>query len=57
MLELDVKLGDFAETRIEVGNYRQKVKDKYEALYFLDVTQVTEIIEKFKVKYLDIALV
>ena len=22
LLELDVKLGDFAETRIEVGNYR-----------------------------------
>ena len=32
LLELDTKLGDFAETRIEVDNYRQKVKDKYEAL-------------------------
>ena len=29
LLELDTKLKDFAETRIEVDNYRQKVKDKY----------------------------
>jgi len=52
-----VKLGDFAKTCIEVGNYRQKVKDKYDALDFLDATQVIEIIEKFKKKYLYIALV
>ena len=48
LLDLDVKLGDFAETHIEVGNYRQKVKEKYEALDFLDATQVIEIIKKFK---------
>ena len=29
LIELDAKLGDFTETRIEVDNYRQKVKDKY----------------------------
>ena len=29
LMELDTKLGDFAETRIEVDNYRQKVNDKY----------------------------
>ena len=29
LMELDTKLGDFAETQIEVDNYRQKVKDKY----------------------------
>ena len=38
LLELDVKLRDFVETRIEVGNYRQKVKDNYEALDFLNVS-------------------
>ena len=27
LVELDAKLGDFAETRIEIDNYRQKVKD------------------------------
>lgn len=57
LLELDVKLGDFAETRIEVGNYQQKVKDKYEYLDFLDATQVMDIIEKFKRKYSYIAQV
>ena len=57
MVELDVKLKDFVETHIEVGNYRQIVKDKYDALDFLDATQVTEIIDKFKRKYPDIALV
>ena len=29
LIELDTKLGDFAETWIEVDNYRQKVKEKY----------------------------
>ena len=29
LMELDTKLGDFAETQIEVDNYRQKVKEKY----------------------------
>ena len=57
LLDLDVKLGDFLETCIEVGNYRQKMKYEYEALYFLDETQVTKIVEKFKRKYIDIALV
>ena len=57
LLDLDVKLVDFVETCIEVGNYRQKVKEKYEALDLLDATQVIEIIEKFKRKYQDIALV
>ena len=45
LLDLDVKLKDFVETHIKVGNYKQKVKDKYEALDFLDAAQVTEIIE------------
>ena len=57
LLELDKKLGDFAETRIEVDNYRQKVKDKYYALALLDVAKVTKIIEKFKGKHPYIALV
>lgn len=57
MLELDTKLRDFAKTRIEVDNYRQKVKDKYDALDLPDAAKITEIIEKFKGKHLDIALV
>lgn len=52
-----MKLRDFAETRIEVGNYRKKVKDEYEALDFLDEALDTEIIKKFKTKYPNIALV
>ena len=56
LLELDTKLGDYAETRIEVENYRQKVKDKYEALDLLDATKITEMIEKFKGKHPNIAL-
>ena len=50
LLELETKLGDFAETRIEVDNYRQKVKDKYEALDLPYVAKVTKMIEKFKGK-------
>ena len=50
LLELNTKLRDFAETRIEVDNYRQKVKDKYEALDILDVAKIIEMIEKFKGK-------
>ena len=57
MLELDTKLRDFVDTCIEVDNYRQKVKDKYDTLDILDVAKITEIIEKFKAKHLDIALV
>ena len=56
-MELDVKFRDFVETRIVVGNYRHKLKEKYNALDFLDADQVTKIIKKFKGKYLDIALV
>jgi len=56
LIELDAKLGDFEETRIEVDNYRQKVKDKYQALSLPDVTKITEMIEKFKGKYPNIAL-
>ena len=56
LLELDTKLEDFAETQIEVEKYRQKVKDKYEALYLLDIAKIIEIIEKFKGKHPDIAL-
>ena len=48
LMELDTKLGDFAETRIEADNYRKKVKDKYQALSLPDVTKITEMIEKFK---------
>ena len=48
LLELDTKLGDFADTWIEVNNYRQKVKDKYEALDLLDAAKITKMIEKFK---------
>ena len=57
MLDLDVKLGDFAETHIEVGNYRKKVKDEYEDLDFLDAALDTKIINKFKTKYPNIAMV
>ena len=56
LMELDTKFGDFAETRIEVDNYRKKVKDKYQALNLPDATKITEIIEKFKGKYPNIAL-
>ena len=52
---MDAKLGDFAETRVEVDNYRQKFKDKYQALNLPDVTKITEMIEKFKGKYPNIA--
>lgn len=57
LLELDVKLEDFAETRIGVGNYQKIVKHKYETFDFLDSTQLMEIIEKFKRKHPNIALV
>ena len=56
LLELDTKLGDFAETQIEVDNYRQKVKDKYKALDILDVAKIIEMIKKFKGKHPNIAL-
>ena len=56
VMELYAKLGDFAETRIEVDNYRQKVKDKHQALNLPDATKITEMIEKFKGKYPNIAL-
>ena len=56
LMELDTKLGDFAETWIEVDNYRQKVKDKYQALNLLYSTKITKMIEKFKGKHLNIAL-
>ena len=56
LIELDAKLGDFAETWIKVHNYRQKVKDKYQALNLPDATKITEIIEKFKGKHPNIAL-
>ena len=57
LLELDTKLGNFVETYIEVDNYKEKVKDKYNALDLLDAKKVTKIIEKFKGKHPDIALV
>ena len=56
LVELDAKPGDFAETRIEVDNYRQKVKDKYLALSLSDATKITEMIKKFKGKCSNIAL-
>ena len=56
MLELHVKLEDFVETHIEVGNYWKIVKDKYVALDFLGSFQVEDTIEKFKRKHLDITL-
>ena len=48
LLELDTKLGDFVDTWIDVDNYRQKVKEKYEALNLRDVAKITKIIDKFK---------
>ena len=56
LLELDTKLGDFVDTKIEVDNYRQKVKEKYEALDLSDVAKLTKMIEKFKWKHPNIAL-
>ena len=56
LMELDTILGDFAETLIEVDNYRSKVKEKYQALDLLDVAKITEMIEKFKGKHPNIAL-
>ena len=57
LLELDTKLKDIVDTHIEVDNYRQKVKYKYDSLDLLDVAKIIEIIEKFKGKHPDIALV
>ena len=56
LLQLDTKLRDFVDTHIEVENYRQKVKYKYDALDLLDAAKITKIFEKFKGKHLDIAL-
>ena len=56
LLELDTKLKDFVETQIEVDNYRQKVKEKYEALDLPDVAKITKMIDKFKGKHPNIAL-
>ena len=56
LLELDTKLGDFAETQIEVDNYRKKVNNKYNSLDIHDVTKITNMIEKFKDKHPNIAL-
>ena len=39
-----------------MDNYRQKVKDEYQALSLSDATKITEMIEKFKGKYPNIAL-
>ena len=57
LLELDVILRDFVETRIEVDDYKKKVKEKYNAFDLPVAVQVTKIIDKFKGKYPDIALV
>ena len=56
LIELDAKLGDFTKTRIEIDIYRQKVKDKYQALSLPDATKITEMIEKFKGKCPNIVL-
>ena len=56
MIELDAKLGDFAETQIEVDNYRKKFKDKYQTLSLPNAKKIIEMIEKFKGKYPNIAL-
>ena len=56
LLELDIKLGDFSYTLIKVDNYRQKVKNKYEALDLPNAAKITEIIDKFKGKHPNIAL-
>ena len=57
MLELDAKLEDFMDIRIEVSNYRQVVKNKYDPLDLSKVNEVKEIIDNFKRKHLDIILV
>ena len=44
------KLEYFAKTRIEVSNYRQVVKNKYEALYLLKAILLVKMIEKFNIK-------
>ena len=56
LLELDTKLKDFAKTWIEVDNYRQKVKDKYEALDLLYAAKITKMIEKFNGNHPNMAL-
>ena len=53
---MDTKLGDFVDTEIEVDNYRQKVKDKYEALDLSNAAKIIEMIDKFKGKHPNIAL-
>ena len=56
LLEWDTKLGNFTDTWIEVDNYRQKVKDKYDASHLLGAEKITNIMEKFKGKHPNIAL-
>ena len=56
LLELDTKLEDFADTQIEVDNYRKNIKEKYEALGLLNVANFFEIIDKFNGKHPNIAL-
>ncbi len=56
LLELDTKLRDFVDTQIEVDNYKQNVKEKYEALDILDVAKIVEMIEKFNGRHPNIAL-
>lgn len=56
-MELDTKLEDFVETRIEARNYQQGVKNKYDVLDLPKASDVMEIIENFKGKHIDIILV
>lgn len=56
-MELDTKLEDFIDTRIEVSNCQKVVNNEYEALDLSEASQVVEMIEKFKNKHLDIILV
>ena len=56
LLKLDSRLDDFVDTRMDISNYWQIVRHKYEALDFSEASQVMEIIEKFKSKHPDIAL-
>ena len=57
LLELDTKLDNFVGIRIEVSNYWQVVKGKYDSSDLPEASEVEKIIEKFKRKHPKIILV
>ena len=50
MLELDTKLEDFANIRMEISNYRQIVKDNYKSFYFIESSPSGQYYRKIQEK-------